>query len=905
MFVNSIAVDQSVMYVNDKVPMLNGDNYTAWKEAVLLHLGCVDLDYAIRKDEPPAVTNTSSAAQIALYERWERSNRLSIMFIKSHIMSSIRGSIPECEKVKDLMSAIDAQFLTSEKALGATLMSRLTSLRFTGIKGVREHIMQLRDTFAKLKSLKMEIADDFQVHFILNTLPHHYTPFKISYNTQNTKWSVNELLTMCVQEEERLLREESESVHMATGHSKASSSKRKKGKGKLHTPAHTIQKDSLKCFFCKKKGHMRKDCPKRQAWLEKKGNLLSLVCYESNMCVSHNDWWIDSGSTIHVSNTLQGFLNQRKPLGSECSIYSGNQMPSHVEAVGTCKLILNSGHVLILDRTFYIPSFSRNLISVSRLVPCGYCFNFSGDSFQLIKNSIVVGYGTICDGLFKLKLSDVPYSLTASQESVGIKRSIMTENSSLLWHRRLGHISIERVKRLVNSGVLDNLDFTDFDTCVDCIKGKQTNKLKKGANRSSEILEIIHTDICCPDMNSSGQKYFITFIDDHTRFMYLYMLHNKYEALDAFKIYKAEVEKQYRKQIKVVISDRGGEYYGRYTGTGQALGPFAKFLQEQGIIAQYTLPGTPSQNGVAERRNRTLLDMVRSMLSNSSLPISLWPEALKTAAYILNRVPTKAVPKTPFELWKGWKPSLKHLRIWGCPAEVRVYNPHERKLDPRTISAFFIGYAEKSKGYRFYCPNHSSRIVESRNARFLENDVVSGSDRLKDMIFEDTDRTRDLISDNSVPTSSELLVVHPTRMNIEEPTIPVPHLSETTLEDHGSHPPQEDQPVEQQSQPEVVESTIRRSTRVRKSAIPTDYVVYLQESDYDITTENDPEIFSQAVEGDKSTLWYNAMKDEMNSMAYNQVWDLVELPTGKKPIGCKWVFKIKRDSRGNIERYKA
>ena len=84
-------------------------------------------------------------------------------------------------------------------------MSRLTSLRFTGIKGVREHIMQLRDTFAKLKSLKMEIADDFQVHFILNTLPHHYTPFKISYNTHNTKWSVNELLTMCVQEGERFL----------------------------------------------------------------------------------------------------------------------------------------------------------------------------------------------------------------------------------------------------------------------------------------------------------------------------------------------------------------------------------------------------------------------------------------------------------------------------------------------------------------------------------------------------------------------------------------------------------------------------------------------------------------------------------------------------------------------------
>jgi transposase InsO family protein len=132
--------------------------------------------------------------------------------------------------------------------------------------------------------------------------------------------------------------------------------------------------------------------------------------------------------------------------------------------------------------------------------------------------------------------------------------------------------------------------------------------------------------------------------------MYLYMLYNKNEAIDAFKIFKAEVEKQCCKQIKIMRSDKGGEYYGRYTEDGQAPGPFAKFLQEHGIVAQYTMPGSPDQNGVVERRNRTLLDMVRSMLSSSNLSKSLWAEALKTTMYILNRVPTKAIPKTPFEL---------------------------------------------------------------------------------------------------------------------------------------------------------------------------------------------------------------------------------------------------------------
>jgi transposase InsO family protein len=375
------------------------------------------------------------------------------------------------------------------------------------------------------------------------------------------------------------------------------------------------------------------------------------------------------------------------------------------------------------------------LILVSRLVPFEYSFTFSGLSFSLFFKSDCVGNGTLSDGLYCINLQN-----NATYDSMHVhtstKRCVINEDSSKLWHRRLGHISIERIKRLVNEGILNTLDFTDFKTCVDCIKGKQANKSKKGANRSLDILEIIHTDISSPDMDSHGQKYFISFIDDYSRYMYLYMLYNKNEALDAFKIFKAEVEKQCGKQIKIVRSDRGGEYYGRYTEDGQAPGPFAKFLQEQRIVAQYTMPGSPDQNGVPERRNRTLLDMVRSMLSSSNLPKSLWAEAFKTAVYILNRVPTKVVLKTPFELWKGWKPSLRHMRVWGCPSEVRIYNPQEKKLDPRTISGYFIGYAERSKGYRFYCPSHSTRIVESRNAKFLENDLISGRDQTRNIVSE-------------------------------------------------------------------------------------------------------------------------------------------------------------------------
>ena len=177
---------------------------------------------------------------------------------------------------------------------------------------------------------------------------------------------------------------------------------------------------------------------------------------------------------------------------------------------------------------------------------------------------------------------------------------------------------------------------------------------------------MIHTDICGPfDAPSwSGEKYFITFIDNYSRYGYTYLLHDKAESVNVLKLFIDEVERQLEKKVKVVRSDRGGEFYGRFTESGQCPGPFAKLLESKGICAQYTMPGTPQQNRVAERRNRTLMEMVRSMLSNCKLPMSLWIYALKTATYILNRVPSKAVPMTPFELFKGRKPSLR-IYVFG------------------------------------------------------------------------------------------------------------------------------------------------------------------------------------------------------------------------------------------------
>ncbi|XP_020245223.1 uncharacterized protein LOC109823358 [Asparagus officinalis] len=244
------------------VPELKRDNYKVWKERVLLHLGWMDIDYAIRKIEPPTVTEISTSDEIQLYEKWERSNRLCVMFIKTKISAGIRGSVEQVDNVQDLLKAIDEQFATSDKAMASTLIVQFSSLRLTSVRSVRDHIMRMRDIVAQLKVLEVEMSEAFLVHYILCILPQQYGPFKISYNTHKDKWLINELLTMCVQEEGRLLVEEKEKkiVNFTTpGKYKKKDQAKDKGKGK-YLLKRTLRK-RLCASFAKRRGTLRNNAP--------------------------------------------------------------------------------------------------------------------------------------------------------------------------------------------------------------------------------------------------------------------------------------------------------------------------------------------------------------------------------------------------------------------------------------------------------------------------------------------------------------------------------------------------------------------------------------------------------------------------------------------------------------------
>ncbi|KAJ9535448.1 hypothetical protein OSB04_un001427, partial [Centaurea solstitialis] len=592
--------------------------------------------------------------------------------------------------------------------------------------------------------------------------------------------------------------------------------------------------------------------------------------------------------------SMQGYLWSRPPTSNEKFIYVGDGAKVKVKAIGTFRLLLKTGVYLDLVETFIVPSFRRNLISVSCLDKFGYSCLLGNNKVGFYLNSNLVGTGSLNDKLYMLETVALDNEVL-HYVAKGNKRKL-NEDSAILWHKRLGHISKQRIQRLINERILNSIDLTNFQVCVECIKGKQTNARRLGSNRATDVLELIHTDICGPFPTASwnGQRYFITFIDDYSRYGYLYLIHEKSQSLDVFKDFKAEVELQLGKKIKAVRSDRGGEYYGRYDGSGeQRPGPFALFLKECGIVPQYTMLGSPRMNGVAERRNRTLKDMVRSMISHTSLPEPLWGEALKTAVYILNRVPSKAVAKTPYELWTGKKPSLNHLHVWGCPAEARAYNPHEWKLDSRTISCYFVGYPERSRGFKFYNPTTKS-FFEFGNARFLEDVEFGGEDKIRNVVFEEEE---DQVHSSSIPTSA---------IDNDQVLIPIVVQDATPVQNTNEGVPLVQDNNEVPPTVEQTQKLKKRSTRERRSAIPDDYIVFLQEHETQIgIREDDPINLKEALSSSNSQKWIDAMADEMKSMKDNDVWDLVELPKDTKPIGYKWIFKTKKDSNGNIERYKA
>ena len=356
--------------------------------------------------------------------------------------------------------------------------------------------------------------------------------------------------------------------------------------------------------------------------------------------------------------------------------------------------------------------------------------------------------------------------------------------------------------------------------------------------RAADLLGLIHSDVCGPMSTTARGSfgYFVTFTDDLSRYGYVYLMRQKSETFDKFKEFQKEVENQLGKTIKALRSDRGGEYMSQV---------FDDHLKDCGILSQFTPPGTPQWNGVSERRNRTLLDMVRSMMSLADLPISFWGHALETAAFTLNRELSKAVEKTPYEIWTGRVPILSFLNIWGCEAYVRRLQPE--KLGPKSDKCLFVGYPKETKGYFFY--NRSdNKVYVARDGVILEKEFLSkepsGRKIHLEEIREEQPQEEQQMEVETSPPLFGTSVPQEERVEVSQPIVETPNTSETLV----STEVEEGSPQGTLEVPAIVAPAPRRSQRHRTQ--PDRYLGIMMTENYEITLweSGEPYTYNEALE---------------------------------------------------------
>ena len=851
-----MAVSKSVAIVP-----LNGSNYPTWK---------VQCRMALVKDGLWSIVNGTETIpeereadkRAKFVARRDRALALIVLSVEPSLLYLLGD--PEDPVV--VWKKLSDQFQKKTWANKLGLRRRLYSLKLKEGDSIQEHIRKMTEVFEELAVIGDPVKEEDRVVHLLASLPE-------SYNMLVTALEANADVPQMAVVTECLLHEESKHKDLEDS-------------GRRHLKAMTVTRSKMevRCYHCKKLGHIKRDCralkkkqlPRSREFQPKANKAAvrnqspddecdALVVSHALQTGSAGNWIVDSGATCHMCSNERFFVDLQ-PLKQPMQVTLGDGRTLEAIRSGMVSLKMklpnSTSSMCNVRDVLYVPALSYNLLSVAKAAESGKVTEFN-DSGCLIFGSErrLVAKATRVGSLYYLDCEiDQRASVTQQQ------------SKEVLWHQRYGHLNVQSLQKLARQNLVKGLDLDhtkDIDFCETCIKGKHKKSVfpTSESHRAAEPLDLVHSDVC-GKMNArslGGAEYFLTFIDDRTHYTWVYVLKHKDEVFDCFLRWKALVEKSSGRKLKAIRTDNGGEY----TST-----IFGDYLKSEGIRHERTVPKTPEQNGVAERMNRTLVETVRSMLTDAKLPHKFWGEALSTAVYLRNRSPTKAVKEmTPYEAWTTKKPSVGHLRVFGCDAYAHVPKDERGKLDPKAKKCIFVGYGEETKGYRLYDAVRA-KIMFSR-------DVVFNEGKCGFLSLKDASRyvELELSSDDDTPTIVELPQVEPQAEEID-------HRDTST----GSTL---DAPTS--SQPRV-----RRSTRQRQTP---DYFGW--EANLAGSQVQEPHTVEEAKSTPEKAHWLKAMGKEMKSLQESEVWDLVKLPSGRKPVGSKWVFKVKTDEDGNVERYKA
>ncbi|KAL0270634.1 UNVERIFIED_CONTAM: hypothetical protein PYX00_007980 [Menopon gallinae] len=690
--------------------------------------GLDTLVYGTRKC--PVVGEDSTNEEKREQQKWMKDDAKAASLIACSLSRNIAKLVLTCKHANEIWTKLLARFERSNVQRLNSLIEKFFKVERDTSEDISTHIAKLQKLFMDLnneleKNNENRLSDKILNGRILSTLGNEFDNFKDVWDIIPAEEQTVNLLI------EKLCGIEMRSEKLATDENALFVRKIVK---KPEKNSRTNPKKKFPCNFCKQFGHWIAECPKRKEEEKesrktaKRGQsaFFSAVLTATNdQSTPKDEWYCDSGASRHITHSKENFFRYRA-FRSPIEIMLGKKGVK-MKAFGSgnvhVKIFLNGQwQNLELLNVWYVPDAFANLISVRAAVKHG-CEVVFGSKNVLIRNAKTKQ--TVATGYLKGNL----YALNTKAIRQKNEKAIIATNNrdkqidAMKWHRRLGHLNFVDLKKMEKNANENGVRIKKIEEnthCDICIRGKLCRSpFVKDTASKAKLLEIIHSDVCGPMKTESlgKSKYFVTFTDEKSRWTEVYFIRKKSQVLEKFKEFRAKMEKLTERKIKFLQSDNGTEYVNN---------EFDKYLKENGIQRRLSISYSPQQNGISERKNRTLLDMARCLLIQAGMKPSFWAEAVNTANYIRNRCPTSAQNSSPYEILFGKQPYLGHMKEFGCDVFVKNNAPNKDKFQPRAQKMIFVGYSSQSKGYRVYDPNNNKfedvRDVYFREGRKRDND---------------------------------------------------------------------------------------------------------------------------------------------------------------------------------------
>lgn len=865
------------------------ENFDSWKFVVQAYFEVEGLWNCLEPEEKETDTAEKTAAEIkaaeaaeAAFKVLDRKARAKlILLVDPLVYVHIQSAKTSAEAWTAICDAYEDNGLTFR----VSLLRKLITTKLSESDSVESYVNTILRTAHKLRSIGMDLSDEWVGTLLLAGLPDEYKPMIMGLESSGIKISADVIKTKLLQE---VKKETSENDGSA-----------------LFGKQKSAHKRNVRCFNCKQLGHYARECTQRKSMPQKankneKGNNVLLSSFTAVERFNENQWFIDSGASAHMTMRKDILIDARSSNENEVVVADGSRLK--VNAVGDVKMCSTQRSDILVKNVQHVPNLCANLLSVNAMVNNGNTIIFDDKGCRIIDSAKqLVATASVNHGMYKLD------SAKATCMSIGGGDS----EKQRLWHKRLGHVGQTKLKT-ISSTELD-FSYSDLGPCEICLKGKHARApFNHVGTRSTELLDTIHSDVCGPMRMRSigGARYFCTFTDDFSRKTFVYLLKEKSEVTDKFIEFKQWAENQTKKSIKTFRSDGGKEYVNQR---------MSDFLRKNGITHQTTVPHTPQQNGVSERVNRSIVEKARCLLFESGLSGGFWAEAVSTAVYIMNRLPSSGSVKSPHELWTGNKPNLKQLKVFGCKAMSHVPKANRGKFDPKSINCIMMGYSETVKAYRLYDPS-KRKIIVSRDVVFFEDQ------RWNEKVIENSNDSNEVFIDFEQIQSADCEqanVLNESSVDHDQADISnTQSINDSARSDHTiqANDEQQDENIissgdEDESDPVnktimTDDDSVTFSTPVNSPVSPIRNKLRVQErKNYACAVSQcevgDPLTVESAMARHDARSWKQAMQSEINSLAENDTWEIVNLPPNRRPINCKWVFKVKRDAKGNIMKHKA